>query len=53
MPTFTLNILLHTYWHVYMLHIEYIYTRMQTESELKKHELRVIYIIAEKNCTIF
>lgn len=28
---------------------------MQTESELKrkKHEFRVIYIIAEKNCTIF
>lgn len=27
---------------------------MQTESELKrkKHEFRVIYIIAEKNCTI-
>lgn len=26
---------------------------MQTESELKKHEFRIIYIIAEKNCTIF
>lgn len=26
---------------------------MQTESKLKKHELKVIYIIAEKNCTIF
>lgn len=25
---------------------------MQTESELKKHEFRIIYIIAEKNCTI-
>lgn len=26
---------------------------MQTESKLKKHEFRVIYIIAKKNCTIF
>lgn len=40
---------------LHMSHIDVEYTRMQTESELKrkKHEFRVIYIIAEKNCTIF
>lgn len=38
---------------IYITDGVYIHTCMQTESELKKHEVRVIYIIAEKNCTIF
>lgn len=38
---------------IYVTDWVYIHTCMQTESELKKHEFRVIYIIAEKNCTIF
>lgn len=38
---------------IYVTDWLYIHACMQTESKLKKHEFRVIYIIAKKNCTIF
>lgn len=39
--------------YIYVTDWVYIHTCMQAESELKKHEFRVIYIIAEKELHYF
>lgn len=48
-----LSIHIHLYVYVSMYVCKHIYTYIETEKKVTKHDFRVIYIIVENNCTIF